>query len=31
MGAVLLVVLISPVLLEGLRLLVGAKRVPIQP
>jgi hypothetical protein len=31
MGAVLLVVLISPVLLEGLRLLVRAKRVPIQP
>lgn len=31
MGAVLLVVLISPVLFEGLRLLVGAKRAPIQP
>lgn len=31
MGAVLLVVLISPVLLEGLRLLVEAKRAPIQP
>jgi hypothetical protein len=30
MGAVLLFILIAPVLIEGLRLLTGAKRTPIQ-
>ncbi len=30
MGALLLVILVAPVLLEGLRLLLGAKRIPIQ-
>jgi hypothetical protein len=31
MGAVLFIILIAPVLLEGLRLLVVAKRLPISP